>query len=123
MMRVSLFLLASLAILAPTVSARQKILIYSRTAGFRHDSIETAIAAIEELGRGHSFKTVATEDQSKFNDYDWLDQFDALVFLSTSGQVLDPKGTSNMRKYIERGGGFIGIHEVSCALPLVAWNG
>lgn len=103
------------AVASTTVDARQKVLLYSRTAGYRHPSIPNAIAALEKLGQEHSFDTVHTENQEKFESQDWLDQFDAVVFVSASGEALNSKGITNFRKYIENGGGYFGIHEVSVA--------
>lgn len=94
--------LSILALLATSslslVLAKQKVLIYTRTDGFRHDSIPTSIDVIEKLGKDNGFDTVATEDKDKFNDYDWVAQFDALMFVSASGDFLGTKGAANMRK-------------------------
>ena len=37
-------------------------LVFTRTTGFRHDSIPAGIAAIEQLGQRHDFSVDATED-------------------------------------------------------------
>lgn len=104
-------------------AAQQKVLLYSRTAGFRHDSIPNAIAAIEKLGKKHNFETVSSEDPLKFEKKGWLKQFDALVFISVSGEALTKEGEVNMMKYIENGGGYFGIHEACDALYHSPWYG
>ncbi|PWN93784.1 class I glutamine amidotransferase-like protein [Acaromyces ingoldii] len=109
------------AVASTTVDARQKVLLYSRTAGYRHPSIPNAIAALEKLGQEHSFDTVHTENQEKFESQDWLDQFDAVVFVSASGEALNSKGITNFRKYIENGGGYFGIHEATDCLSKTPW--
>lgn len=104
--------IVALASTAPTAEARQKVLLYSRTQGYRHPSIPNALAALKKLGEEHSFDTVNTEDEEKFESQKWLNQFDAVVFVSASGNALNAKGITNFRKYIENGGGYFGIHEV-----------
>jgi type 1 glutamine amidotransferase len=105
------------------ITATQKVLLYSRTAGFRHESIPNAIAALEKLGKQHNFTTVSTENPKHFEKPNWLNQFDALVFISVSGQALTSKGEVNMMKYIENGGGYFGIHEACDALYKAPWYG
>ncbi|MEM6415278.1 MAG: ThuA domain-containing protein [Pseudomonadota bacterium] len=86
-----------------------RILVFSRTTEFRHPSIPTGIAAIEKLGSENGFEVVATEDPSQFND-DVLKSFDAVVFLSTTGDVLNSRQELAFERYIQAGGGFVGIH-------------
>lgn len=105
------------------IEAKQKVLLYSRTAGFRHDSIPDAIDALEKLGKQHDFDTVSSENQDHFEDDNWLYQFDALVFVSVSGEALSKKGEVNMMKYIQDGGGYMGIHEACDALYHSPWYG
>jgi len=90
-----------------------KVLVFSRTTGFRHPSIETGVAAIRKLGDEHGFAVDHTEDASAFTDEN-LAQYGAVVFLSTTGNPLE--GTSQraaFEKFIRAGGGFVGIHAAS----------
>jgi type 1 glutamine amidotransferase len=89
-----------------------RVLVFSKTAGFRHDSIPAGIAAIRELGRARGFSVTATEDASAFTRKR-LRPFDAVVFLNTTGDVLDPAQQSAFRSYIRRGGGFAGVHSAT----------
>jgi type 1 glutamine amidotransferase len=89
-----------------------RVLVFSKTAGFRHDSIPAGIAAIRELGRARGFSVTSTEDASAFTRKR-LRPFDAVVFLNTTGDVLDPAQQSAFRSYIRRGGGFAGIHSAT----------
>ncbi|MDE2996922.1 MAG: ThuA domain-containing protein, partial [Bacteroidota bacterium] len=59
------------------------VLVFSKTAGYRHDSISAGIAALESLGTEHEFDVVATEDASVFSD-EGLSPFDVIVFLNTT---------------------------------------
>ena len=85
------------------------ILVFSKTAGWRHDSIPAGIAAFQKLAAEHQFTVVASEDASLFTDAE-LSQFNAIVFLNTTLNVLDENQELAMERYIQAGGGFVGIH-------------
>src|SRR4051812_12395810 len=72
----------------PQAQPTWSILVFSRTTGFRHDSIPDAIAAVAQLGADHGFGVDATEDPMWFNDQT-LAGYRAVVFLMTTGDVLD----------------------------------
>ncbi|WP_062204224.1 ThuA domain-containing protein [Streptomyces sp. NBRC 109706] len=84
-------------------------LVFSKTAGFRHDSIPAGIAAIEALGEEHGFDVTATEDAAVFNDED-LAQYEVVIWLSTTGDVLDEDQQGAFERYISAGGGYAGVH-------------
>ena len=65
-----------------------QVLVFSKTSGFRHDSIEAGVKALQSIG-GDDFSVVQTEDPARFTDED-LSPFDAVVFLNTTMDVLDP---------------------------------
>jgi cytochrome c len=88
------------------------VLVFSRTTGFRHDSIPDGIAAIKALGVEHGFAVEATEDGRRFTDAT-LSGFKAVVFLSTTGDVLDHDQRAAFERYIRSGGGFVGIHSAA----------
>jgi type 1 glutamine amidotransferase len=87
-------------------------LVFSRTAGFRHDSIPAGVAAIRQLGDDHGFMVTATEDAGAFTAEN-LAQYDVVVFLSTTGDVLDAQQQSAFEDYIRDGGGYAGVHAAS----------
>ena len=66
----------------------ENVLVFSKTAGFRHESIPAGIAAIQALGAANDFAVTATEDSADFTSAN-LAQYDAVVFLSTTGDVLN----------------------------------
>src|SRR5262245_5381602 len=66
-----------------------RVLVFSKTAGFRHDSIPQGIAAVRQLGDEYGFAVDATEDANAFTDAN-LGQYNAVVFLLTTGDVLNP---------------------------------
>ncbi|NSC24649.1 DUF1080 domain-containing protein [Streptomyces albus subsp. chlorinus] len=86
-----------------------RVLVFSRTAGFRHDSIPDGIAAIRQLGADGGFRVDATEDAAAFTPRK-LARYDAVVFLSTTGDVLDGRQQRAFEAYIGKGGGYVGVH-------------
>jgi len=94
-------------------AARAKVLIYSATERFRHDSIPTAIRVLKEKSGLIDVDFDNTEDESWFTD-EVLQRYDALLFLSTTGEVL--KSDAPFQKYINAGGNFVGVHSASDTL-------
>ncbi|SPF00189.1 ThuA domain-containing protein [Streptomyces sp. MA5143a] len=90
-------------------SAQARVLVFSKTAGFRHDSIPEGITAVRELGAAHGFRVDATEDAGAFTTRN-LGRYAAVVFLSTTGDVLNPAQQTAFERYIGRGGAYVGIH-------------
>ncbi|MFF9042960.1 ThuA domain-containing protein [Streptomyces parvulus] len=86
-----------------------KILVFSKTAGFRHSSIDDGLAALRGLGTAHNFTVDATEDAGAFTSGN-LGQYRAVVFLSTTGDVLDGAQQTAFEQYIQGGGGYVGVH-------------
>ncbi|MCT9075469.1 ThuA domain-containing protein [Streptomyces fulvoviolaceus] len=86
-----------------------RLLVYTRTAAYRHDSIPAGIAAVRTLG---AFEVDATEDPTALERP--LDRYAVVVFLSTSGEVLTPAGREQLAAYVESGGGFVGVHAAAC---------
>jgi type 1 glutamine amidotransferase len=86
------------------------LLVYTRTGGYRHESIPAGIATLRELGAAHGFTVTATEEPDVFAAAE-LPGFAAVVFLSTSGTVLPAQEQrAGMAAYLRGGGGFVGIH-------------
>lgn len=85
------------------------VLVYSRTAGFRHTSIEVGTLAIMELGNENDFFVDATEDPTAFTA-DNLAGYDVVLFLNTTADVLDDTQQAVMEDFINAGGGYVGVH-------------
>src|SRR3954453_9360189 len=85
-----------------------KVLVFSKTAAFRHDSIPQGLAMVEALGAANRFSVDATEDSTKFTEAN-LAQYDVVIFLSTTGDVLNDTQQAAFEHYIEAGGGHVGL--------------
>ena len=94
---------------AAAADAPYDVLVFSKTAGFRHDSIPTGIQAIRDLGAANSFTVTATEDAGVFTTAN-LAQYESVVFLSTTGDVLNASQQTAFESYIRGGGGYVGVH-------------
>ncbi|KAH8118139.1 class I glutamine amidotransferase-like protein [Phellopilus nigrolimitatus] len=125
-----------------------RILLYTATADFRHDSIPTAIEALKNQSSTYNVEFDATEDKSKFSDEN-LANYDGIIFVSTTGEsesfyltqyhkvlrgnwnvdparfllVLDNSGKTAFRDYLDKGGNFIAVHSASDSLRNTTWFG
>lgn len=88
---------------------QDRVLVFSKTEGFRHASIETGVEAIRQLGEAHGFGVDATEDAALFTENN-LKNYRAVIFLNTTGDVLDPGQQAEFERFIQAGGGYVGIH-------------
>ncbi|SFH25054.1 ThuA domain-containing protein [Pontibacter chinhatensis] len=96
-----------------TESAQQKrILVFSKTAGFRHESIPAGKAALLQLGQEYNVGVDTTENAAYFTA-DSLKKYAAVVFLNTTKDVLDETQQEAFKQYIQSGGGFAGVHAAS----------
>ena len=84
-------------------------LVFSKTLMFRHASITNGIAAIKQLGAENHFNVEATEDASWFTPTN-LAKYQVVIFLSTSGNMLDEEQQAAFKNFIEQGGGLVAIH-------------
>jgi type 1 glutamine amidotransferase len=91
-----------------------RVLIFSRTVGFRHDSIPAGIEAIVDLGERNDFAVDYTEDAAAFTIPN-LGRYRAVIFLNTTGDILEASQESALESYIRAGGGFVGVHAAADA--------
>lgn len=89
--------------------AKPRLLVFSKTAGFRHDCIPAGKTAFLKMGLEKNFDVDTTEDASVFTAKN-LKRYKAVVFFCTTGNVLDNQQQKAMEDYIHNGGGFVGIH-------------
>jgi cytochrome c len=117
-MRVFVAMLAFLSALGPSSAPRAasadepRILVFSETAAFRHDSIPAAVEAVRALGAQNGFSVDATEDPQAFTDNN-LAAYRAVMFLLTTGNLLDDNQRGAFQRYIEAGNGYVGVHSAS----------
>lgn len=90
-----------------------KVLVYTKNGkGYVHDNIPSAVACIRQLGREQGFSVMVSDQPTTFTDEN-LRQFTVLIFASTNNDVFETDAQRlAFRRYIEAGGGFVGIHSV-----------
>ncbi|GLY95303.1 hypothetical protein Acsp02_25580 [Actinoplanes sp. NBRC 103695] len=99
-----------------------KVLVFSKTAGFRHSSIPQGVAAIQQLGSQNGFGVTATEDAGQFTTAN-LAQYQAVVWLSTTGDVLNDTQQAAFESYVNGGGGYVGVHAAADTEYAWTWYG
>ncbi|MGA5097086.1 ThuA domain-containing protein [Streptomyces lavendulocolor] len=92
------------------------VLVYTRTAGYRHDSIPAGADALTELARDAGFGARVTDDPEAFTG-PRLARCAAVVLLSTTGTVLTEAGRTALEAYVRGGGGLLAVHAAANAEP------
>lgn len=95
--------------LAPTAdNGLPRVLVFTKTMKYRHRSIPDGVLAVQEVGAGR-WITDHTEDAGAFTPEN-LKRYAAVVFLSTTGDVLDASQQRAFESYMRAGGGYAGVH-------------
>ena len=104
-------LFASIHLIAQdkNVLTGKKVLIFSLTRGYRHSSIGPGKIALMKMAKEHGFQADTTENPSLFTENN-LKQYKVVIFLSTTGNVLNDMQQNAFERYIQAGGAFFGIH-------------
>lgn len=89
-----------------------QILVFTKTMGYRHKSIEKGVETLKNLGKENSFAITQTEDSLQFNETN-LKKYDLVLFLSTTMDVLGTDQEKAFKNYINNGGNYMGIHAAS----------
>ncbi len=104
---VILLLLAALS--TSSTSDELSLLVFSKTVEYRHEAIPEGIEALRELGARRGWRVDATEDAGRFTT-EVLEGYDVVVFLMTTGDVLDPEQQEAFESFVGAGKGYVGIH-------------
>ncbi len=99
-----------------------KVLVFSKTASFRHESIQDGKEAIIALGKQHGFSVDTTENSEIFQEKT-LKNYNVIVFLNTTGDVLNDAQQLEMNRWVQAGGGFVGVHAAADTEYEWAWYG
>ncbi|WP_439483185.1 ThuA domain-containing protein [Cyclobacterium plantarum] len=105
-----------------TRSGDPKVLVFSKTSGYYHESIPDGIQAILKLGEENGFQVDTTTNAALFTE-EILEQYSAVIFLSTTGDVLNHYQEADFERYIQAGGAYVGIHAAADTEYDWAWYG
>lgn len=86
-----------------------RVLVFSKTSGFHHESIAEGNKALLKLGLENNIDIDTTTNAAWFVE-DSLKNYSAVVFLNTTGDVLNHYQEADFERYIQAGGGYVGIH-------------
>jgi len=106
------YIMAMVVLLASCSRTRPRVLVFTKTEAYRHESIEAGIAAFRTLAEDKRFEVTFTEEPDYFVE-DSLSQYRAVVFLNTTGDVLNDAGQEAFERFIQAGGGYLGIHSAA----------
>ena len=99
-----------------------RVLAFTKTTAYRHDSIPDAVAALRALGAEHGFAVDHTEDAAVFGDAP-LASYRAVAFVLTTGEILDDEQQAAFERFIRAGGGYVGVHSACDTEYAWPWYG
>lgn len=108
------FILITLASCSSKRSSKPTILVFFKTGGYYHESIPLGVKAIQDLGEKNGFNVDTTTNANKFAE-DSLKKYASIVFLSSTLELLAGNQEIALERYIQAGGGFVGIHAAADA--------
>ncbi|MEM1135704.1 MAG: ThuA domain-containing protein [Bacteroidota bacterium] len=114
--------LLATAILISCTAKEKKILVFSKTKGFRHESIKAGQDFFFKIGQEKEIKVDTTENAEMFIEEN-LKEYSAIIFLNTTGDVLNHAQQADFERYIQAGGGYLGIHAASDTEYSWPWYG
>lgn len=118
-----LFLFTLFCLVKPTFAQTKRVLVFSKTEGFRHHSgIAAGKELIMRLGKQNNFLVDTTESTDYFTK-EKLSKYDALIFLCTTGNLFNDQQKADFKDFIESGGGFVGIHSATDTEHNWPWYG
>jgi len=103
-------------------SIKPSVLVFTLTKGFHHASIPAGVKAIQKLGAENNFSVDTTSDPDQFQDM-ILSKYAAVIFLHTTGELLNIYQQVAFERYIQAGGGFLGVHAAADAEYDWRWYG
>ena len=113
MKKLSLLLVVACALVYVSCDKKRegkpRVLVFAKTLGFHHASIPAGIAAIQKMGTENGFDVDTTINSNRFTE-DSLKKYSTVIFLNTTGNVLDYRQEAAFERYIQSGGGFVGVH-------------
>lgn len=98
-----------------------RVLVFTRTEGFRHPSIDNARAWFDQRA-DDGLDVTATEETDLFTATG-LAEFDVVAFVNTTGDVLDEDEAAAFQEWVETGGGFVGVHSAADTEHESDWYG
>ena len=122
MIKIRMVVIGLFSLITILTQAQKKVLVFSKTAGYRHSSIDIGRLAIMKLGKENGFDVDTTENASMFCDKE-LKKYSAVILFNATGDVLDHYQQAAFERYIQAGGGYMGIHAATDCEYTWPWYG
>ncbi|AZK97514.1 MULTISPECIES: ThuA domain-containing protein [Streptomyces] len=110
---------------SPPGGKNVRVLVFHGSASAESPLVDAGIRAVETIGltgpAAGRFATEATDEPAVFTDAARLGKFNAVVFLTGGGDVLDPEQEAGLETFMEAGGGFLGVHDAARTEPYSDW--
>jgi uncharacterized protein len=107
------FVCSLLLFTSQVLSAQQfKVFLFTKTAGWHHESIHEGVAAIRKLAERNNFQ-VDWQENTDFVTEKNLEKYQVIIFLNTTADILNDEQQKAVEKFIQSGKGFVGIHSAS----------
>lgn len=109
----TLALIWSFTVTTESVAQSQfRALVFSKTKGFRHQSIPDGVLAMKKLGAKHRFQVFTTEDEAEFTK-EKLEKYDVIILVSTTGTIFNAEQKAAFEGFVQSGKGVVGIHSAT----------
>ncbi|KAI0847199.1 ThuA-like domain-containing protein [Daldinia vernicosa] len=99
------------------------LFLFSKTAGYRHESIPAGIEGIRRLGVTSNASTVDSSEDASLISVQNLSRYAVVIFLQTSGDLLNDEQLAGLQSYVRAGGGFVGVHCAAAGMTREPWYG
>jgi len=118
----ALFLIISTNANAQRLQENQKqfeVLLFTKSLDYQHLGIPNGIQMFKEIARDHHWGLTWTTQSNFFDNQEKLNSIDVIVFMNTSGDILDDDQRKALQAYMRQGGNFVGIH--SATFTMMEW--
>ena len=121
----SLWIITLSIVIAACSSQPERVLIFTKvneTEGHKHESIERGVEVLQQLSTKLGYETEHSDNDSVITEKN-LKRFNAVVFLNTSNEILNHFQQADFERFIQSGGGFLGIHGAAATEYHWPWYG
>lgn len=98
---------------SPAQAAQFNVLLFTKSTAWHHDAVHAGVTAVQELGKLHDFEVFWSADAGRVMNDAELAKYQAVIFLLTTGDVLDAAQQAAFERFIRRGGGYVGVHSAA----------
>jgi len=98
-----------------------RVFLFTKSLDYQHLSVPSGVQMFKELSQDNHFHLTWTEQSDFFDDQAQLNSMDVIVFMNTSGDILDDDQRKALQNYIHQGGNFVAIHSASFTMMEWPW--